>query len=290
MGEIAALDALSAGRYRDLTFPRFQADLQRFAASSVGFGLSVDGAPAGLAWASISRERRVGEVRSLQVLPPHRRQHWATRLMQRLEEEVAAEGIDTLLATYATTHASTPYLERLFERMGWEEPTPQMLMVTARLDRVWQSHWVGRLALPPEYEVFAWAERSEADAASIRRRHAQAPWIAPDLNPFDFEADCDPRTSLGLRHRGEVVGWVLTHVTAEDTLRYTCSYLHPDLQKMARLVPVYEEVMRRSAPLGLTRGTWTVPYHHPRMVAFVTRWIAPFADAVGQTRSVRKRL
>lgn len=113
--------------------------------------------------------------------------------------------------------------------------------------------------------------------------------MATDLVPFDYAAGCDPHTSLGLRYRGEVVGWVITHVIGGDTLRFTCSYLHPDLQKMGRLIPVYESAIRRSEEQGITKGSWTVPYHHPRMVAFVTRWIAPYADSVGQTRSVTKR-
>ena len=48
-------------------------------------------------------------------------------------------------------------------------------------------------------------------------------------------------SSLGLRYRGEVVGWVINHRMDERTVRFTCSFMRRDLARRAAILALYPD-------------------------------------------------
>ena len=89
--------------------------------------------------------------------------------------------------------------------------------------------------------------------------------------------------------KANVVGWVINHVVAPGTVRFTCSFLRKDLSRRGRIVPLYRESLRRLAEGGVERATFVTPVIYPNMVRFILRWIAPIAEFVGETRGSAKR-
>src|SRR5262249_40912938 len=143
--------------------------------------------------------------------------------------------------------------------------------------------------LPPGMDIVAWKDVTEAEREEIRRSHAEKPWIAPDLIPFDHEENYDVATSIALRQNGKVVGWVINHQMTQKMVRFTCSFVRMDLQRMGRIVWLYVDSVRRAGENGYYEAMWTVPLKHPRTVAFTRRWMAPYSTFFGETRGVEKR-
>ncbi|HEY9897740.1 MAG TPA: GNAT family N-acetyltransferase [Pantanalinema sp.] len=287
--EYARLGPAPAPAYSGLTFPAFRPLLAPLAPEAVAIAAQVEGIPAGLALAVRDERGEHAELCSLYVPRAHRGRGIASSLLERLEEALSGAGVREVTGVYLTGKPSIPALEHLLVRGGWEAPESRMLVVRAHYDAMARAPWVQRASLADGFAVGAWGEVSASEREGILRSQAETAWIAPDLVPFDFEEGCHGPTSVALRHRGEVVGWLITHLL-DDVLRYTCSYVHPALQRRARILPLYVEVMRRAYGLGIAQGMWTVPAHHPAMAAFATRWMAPYADFFGETRGVRKRL
>jgi hypothetical protein len=93
-----------------------------------------------------------------------------------------------------------------------------------------------------------------------------------------------------LRYQGQVVGWVINHRLSPDTIRYTCSFVRKDLQKMGRIISLYAEAAKRQYRANILKGIWTVPLQHQSMVNFVKRHWKPYLNSIEETRGTFKVL
>ena len=76
----------------------------------------------------------------------------------------------------------------------------------------------------------------------------------------------------------------------DDTLRYTCSFIHKSLGRLGRILPLYSESFRRTIAHGFKFGTFVTPLYHRGMAAFAKRWFGPWASFLGETRGATKIL
>ena len=86
----------------------------------------------------------------------------------------------------------------------------------------------------------------------------------------------EPLNSLGLRYQGEVVGWLISHRIAPDTIRYTCSFTRQDLQKFGRHLGLMSEAIKLQYEAKIPYIIWTIPIHHRAMVEFTKKRISPY--------------
>jgi hypothetical protein len=184
---------------------------------------------------------------------------------------------------------TTSAVECALRKAGWGDPQARMLVVRCSLDSIKDAPWMKDYRLPAGYEIISWVDVSATERAHIMETHRQAPWIAPDLVPFDFEAHIEPLTSVALRVNGQILGWCLNHVV-DGILRYTCSFVRRDLQRLGRIVLLYNEAVARMPQAGLSVGSWTVPLAHPGMAAFARRHMQPYSIFFGETRGIEKRI
>lgn len=207
--------------------------------------------------AGSDRGDRRGELLSLFVRPAARCAGVATALLAALERELARRGETAIATVYTAGRPSIPALERVLEKRGWDAPRARTLSVrfppqAALGSDLFSDRRMG--ALSGRLELFAWRDLDAASRARIRSSHDATPWITPALAPWRFEAaGFDPLSSIGARYRGEVVGWVINHVVAPGTVRFTCSFLRKDLSRRGRIVPLYRESLRRLAEGGRAR-------------------------------------
>lgn len=234
------------------------------------------------------------ELLSLFVRPAARCAGVATALLAALEREFVLRGATAMATVYTAGRPSIPALERVLEKRGWDEPRARTLSVRFPPKAALGSDLFSERrmsALSGRLELFPWRDLDADSRARIRSTHDAAPWITPALAPWRFEAaGLDPLSSIGARYRGEVVGWVINHVVAPGTVRFTCSFLRKDLSRRGRIVPLYRESLCRLAEGGVERATFVTPVSYPNMVRFILRWIAPIAEFVGETRGSAKKL
>lgn len=288
---VALVDRDAADAFRHMTFPAFRRllDFDPALPRCVAVGAWEGGRAAGLALGAIDPERPAAELASLFVEREHRGRGMGTQLLGRAEEELARLGVREVSGTYMTGSPSTAAIEAVLKKSGWDDPVTRMLVVRCSLESIGHAPWIKRYALPAGWEIVPWIDISHAEREEIRRTQEQAPWIPPDLVPFQHEAGLEPVTSLALRVHGKVLGWVINHVV-EDVLRYTCSFVRRDLQRMGRILLLYNEAVARMPGVGLAVGMWTVPVEHEGMARFARRWMQPYSIFFGETRGTGKRL
>jgi GNAT superfamily N-acetyltransferase len=234
------------------------------------------------------------EMLSLFVAPEWRGQGIATALVAALELLVARRGFDGIATVYSTGKPSIPAFERVLWKRGWLAPEHRTLSVRFAPEAALGSGLFEErrmAALRKDLELFPWRDLDEEEKRRIREENRKQPWITPALAFWRFEAaGFEPVSSVGARYRGEVVGWVLNHRVSPEVVRFTCSFMRKDISRRGRIVPLYQESLRRMAEAGVHRCTFVTPMIYPNMLTFIRRWIVPIADSLVETRGSVKKL
>jgi len=285
--------------YAALTYPHFRQGLQAGIAAGEVVAIAAEdgGGPVGLALALIDREARTAELLSLFVVPDHRRQGIGATLIRQLSAELRQRGSQRLTMRYPDSPSSVA-LARILEKQHWTAPKAAALVCYASTDRVQQAQqphltqYLERLTtkLPPEYSLFLWAELTTADRQAITSQMATDATMQR-FDPFIDAARLEPLNSLGLRYQDQVVGWIITHRIAPDTIRYTQMYVNPDNQPLSRSTLLLAKAIQLQVDrLPHTQGTFRVDMDNIPMVKFVRRRLQPYLDEIRTVWSAEKRL
>jgi GNAT superfamily N-acetyltransferase len=226
------------------------------------------------------------ELLSLYVDASMRGRGVGTALVAALEDAMSGLGPTRLEAVYMTGKADVAAIERVFAKRGWQPPTMRTYTLRFTTDDAERMPWFGRVPLRDrDFEMFAWGDLRQAERdALIASQHAQ-PWIPEGLEFWRHDhAGFDPVSSLGLRYRGEVVGWTINHQLAADTTRISGAFVRDDLSRRGRLMALWTESITRMKAGGVRWISSITPVQLAPMVAFLARRCAPWATFCGETR------
>jgi len=244
-----------------------------------------------LAEAPLARDTGHPELLSLFVQPELRNRGIATDLVGGIEQELAKRGYLQLEAVYMTGKPSIAVVERILAKRGWSPPETRTVTLRFTKEEATRTPWWDRVHLGPEFEIFPWTEMTPEGIEEIRKSDEKSHWVAVGLEPWRHGyPPFETVTSLGLRYRGEVVGWVINHRVSEDVVRFTCSFVHPKLSRRGRILPLYTESIRRLSQTPCRYCSFMTPMHYEPMVDFVRNRCAPWASFFGETRGASKAL
>ncbi len=286
--------AAAVREYEPLTFPsiRKQAQARRITEPLVTMAASHQGHFIGLALAEVRPAGDLARVLSLFVAPEHRRRGVGDTLLAHLEHALAREGCTEVMLAYRSDWPSVPAIERLLQRHGWTPPQTRMLICKASTERIVEAPWLDRASLPAGFTLFPWSELTPQEREAIQRRQETEGWYPPVLTPFQEEERLEPLNSVGLRYKGRVVGWMITHRTAPDTIQYTSLFVEPELQGQGRALPLLAEAIRRQVAVGdeVPYGIFQVEAENEVMIKFVNRYLRPYLISLAELRRSRKSL
>lgn len=199
------------------------------------------GQPVGVAVIHLTSE--TAGLTDIYVLPDYRRIGIGSALLATVEEEARRLGVRTLHALYrANEH--TPAFAGLLTAQGWETPRVQSRVFWTSCSAGYDD-WAQRYRFRPPYEPVRWIDISEDERRTIAQRREDG-WYPSDLDPFQRPVDAwDAETSLGLRYKDEIVGWLLTLREAPDQIRVEILFVDPPLQRLGRGILLICEMIRR---------------------------------------------
>jgi len=265
----------------------------------VGFVARSEGTPIGLALGELPlgtqsmpvESDNTPEVLSLFVRPANRNQGAATALLERLEHHIRDRGFAKVKAVYMGARPGNEALARVLAKRGWSAPAVRTVTLRFSPQGARNTPWYGRVHLSDEYEIFPWAELTSQEREQLRSSQAQKEWIPPGLEPWMHDHHSfDPISSLGLRYRDQVVGWVINHRVPPATVRFTCSFMRKDLGRRGRILPLYTASLQRLEEAGCKECLFITPIEFPTMVSFVKDRCAPWEGFLTETYGVSKRL
>jgi GNAT superfamily N-acetyltransferase len=271
--------ASPASAFSLLTFPVFRTRLERLDQGSkapLAVGACDDEGPVGLALVDFAED--YAELLSVFVVPDRRRRGIATRLLATVEKEIGIS-CKSLRVSYEGGNAFVEAVEGLLAGRGFTAPQRRSLVCRCSGTRIRQAPWLKKDLLPAAFSTFSWTELDPDEVQALRG----ADWYPPLLSPFKEEENVEGLNSLGLRYKGDIVGWQINHRIARDTIRYTTMFVRQDLQAFGLAIPLMIESIRRhlfSGQLWIDKATFVVPEQMQGMVNFVERRMRPYIDAV----------
>jgi len=291
---------------RGLTFPSYHhlltldslprhLNTQEANIKPLAIGAISEGEIVGLVLAEFSEapKQKTPELLSIYVNPETRLKGVATNLLKALEEEVQYAGYEQISVVYMSGRKGTDALERLLKRCHWKEPETRMVSVKFTPESLKEAPWLNKYKLNSYYEILPWADISIEEKGEIWDSQKNKPWIPEDLVPWKHDQEeFEPITSMGIRYKGEVVGWVINHLIEPQILRYTCSFIRKDLSRLGRILPAYSESFNRISLLGAEQMQccYTTPLEHKEMALFAKRWFGPWSTYLGETKGTIKDL
>lgn len=255
-----------------------------------------EGVPRGLVLAEMPPTGPVegdsAELLSLYVHPALRGLGMAKALVSNICEMLQQRGLWRVTAVYMTGKPATAALEHILAGCGFEPPVTRTVTLRFTPQEALQTPWFARFSLAEsDYEIFDWKDLGAEERTELEASNARSRWITPGLEFWNHDRHgFDPLSSLGLRHHGKVVGWVLNHRVAEDAVRFTCSFMRKDLGRRGRIMPLYTASIERLRAAGIETCLFVTPVVHRTMVEFVRRRCAPWASFFGETRGTFKEL
>jgi len=282
--------------YAEMTYPIYRPRLRLLDAGEqspvTAVGASLQGMPAGLALAELPEDDGgTAELLSVYTHPEHRRRGVATGMLDRMEGLLRRGGCGALRAVFEQGRPMTEAVHSLLRRRGFPPVRTRALIGRCSKSGIAKAPWLHEHLVPKAFGVFLWKDLPEGEKAALRESQEREPWFPEQLSPFQDEAVIEPLNSLGLRYRGEIVGWMITHRTARDTIRYTAIFVRKDFQDFGLAIPLLIESIRRQIETGgdpaegdpAEKATFVVHEPMRAMARFVRRHMAPYVDSLNDS-------
>jgi ribosomal protein S18 acetylase RimI-like enzyme len=236
----------------------------------------VDGSPAASAMAELQAGGDSAEVISLFVPKAKRRRGWGKALLAALEEALARRGCRLVYIDFRSDWPGVDPLERILAIRDWSPARTTKVLFKTSTEKFKQLGWPTRSSPPEGYEIFPWIDLEEAERREIISSNQKAPWFPQELSPFQRHDVLEASNSLGLRFGGRVVGWVVTHRTAPDTIHTTALFVHPEHGRKGISEALLAESIRRRVESGIPYGTFAVDASNKPVLEFVRRRLEPY--------------
>jgi GNAT superfamily N-acetyltransferase len=286
-------------RYQELTFPAYRPLLARLGTdpSIVAVGATRFDRPVGLALAQRPQGWNAAAVLSVYVRPGYRRAGLGTDLLAALEGQLQASGCQWAYATYLSDSPGIEAFEAVLRRREWAAPVCRLVIHRGTAASMESAPWLSRYRLPPELTIFPWRDLTPEDRQAILDRQARRPWYSEELSPFFEEENIEYMNSLGLRHQGQVIGWMITHRTGPHTVRYSRLHIDADPRFRGRSPCLLAASIKLHMAYATLRGmrdrleaVWAISPANPPMMRFAERRLKPYLSSTAESRGSWKQL
>jgi GNAT superfamily N-acetyltransferase len=272
--------------YALLTEPRLRDLLRNISerpAKVIAIGALHQSEPIGLILATLYPNLGHVEILSLYVTRKHRNKKIGTQLFCEVERTCISQGAKVFTFMYRKEERHAIAYEAIFKRQGWASSVPfmeQYLFDAFLFHPPWLKH---RPKLPRQYKIFLWKNIKKHEKEKLDHLYEQG-HFGSIVYPFFEENIIEPLNSLGIRKKGEIVGWLITHRVSLETLKYSALFIKPDLQFSGYSMRLLIDAINLQRPKEATIRWTLVPVNLREIDSswyrFVKRRLAPYAQAV----------
>lgn len=244
--------------------------------SQIAVAALAQGKPVGLLVAK-RVEESVWNIFSLHVDSAHENKRLEEHLIEALEKELQKIDASALLIDYKLSDA--PKMDPFLNKLHWNGKRSIGLLCEFEDVSSFHPPWFEQAyPLPAGFEIFPWKDLTPPEKARILERQ-QKKLIPQDFHPFAGSGTFEPRTSLGLRYQGEVVGWAITRLLNPQLLDYFCIYVDYSFQARGIGMFLLQQVIKNQQNTNIKTAQFFVNFLHVPMlwIRTVHKRLAPFA-------------
>jgi hypothetical protein len=194
---------------------------------------------------------------------------------------------------YRTNWPCLAIIEHILQTRGWQPPAVYLYLYRSGVEKLLKASALNEASLPADFTIFPWQELTTPERTSIQNRQVAENWYPTELDPFQEEGRRELVSSLGLRHRGQVVGWLVTYRDVPDTVQYANLFISPEFRSLgwsSLAVPLIAAALNRQALAGILYCTFQVPVQNSRLVEFIRIYLEEHLESAVEYRTARKLL
>jgi GNAT superfamily N-acetyltransferase len=282
-----------AERLEHLTFPSLRQRIQTQRLHEPLFTVAVcrGAEPVGLALAHAAPNQKTAEMISLYVRRDHRGRGLSRPLLAGMERLLVRQGCRNVQLAYRADWPARPLLEHRLRQLGWTPPVGNLMLGKFNVPEaadVWRESPLCQMRLPEGFQIISWTEVTQTELESLAGRDSGGDSEA--LAPLEEPERIEPLNSLALRHRGQIIGWIVTHRLDARTIQYTRLHVDPPHQRLGRGLPLLAAAIQKQIEAGIPLGVFQVRADNPRMQQLIHRRLLTCLVTWTESRRSEKQL
>ena len=273
------LDPDLFARYASDYVPPFLKEYQFDIETDSGWIVTNDSDAVGFIW---SRRFEIDgkilrSVWHLEVVDAYRNSGIGTELLRRFQT-ASSNGDKCDFSVIANEQSHGPAL-RVLEKNGWGKPEISSYCYRTTVDKFFESvPWASK---DREYRyqqyLFPWTELTSDERKQLEDEEGPGSWRdePSPSSPFVFEMNFEPNTSLGVRIRGEIVGWNINIIYGPDTVLYGRYFVRKKYRNTGMAIALLLESLKRQRAAGIRNCVWFTQKHNKKAKQLYDKILAP---------------
>jgi GNAT superfamily N-acetyltransferase len=265
------------------TYPKFRLALLTVSPDFFcAIGVKINKKPAGLILASLSPAEKISALLSISVKTRYRNKGIGTKLFEILEKYLAENGYKKIAVEFIRDSKQINFLEKIITRSGWELPELKTMLCKIHYKRLLKAGWVTKYQLPENFSIFRWKEISEDEKMIIKSYEYKDGWYPENLNPFNLDIKMQSSNSLGLRFKGEIIGWIIVQKLSNNSLNYARLFVCRDFQDTGKIIILLSEAIKIQANEKISYGCFSFDMDNKKMKLFYEKRFKPFVNKTNE--------
>jgi len=191
------------------------------------------------------------KVLSLLVKEEYRRQGIATEILKIAEKIAYNNQLFVINLIFQNNWDSFKIMPKLLKGLAWNEPQKRMILVKLSYKQVKDLPWFQIKDYPKGFSVKPWLSLRQEDFDYINQKQANEQWYPPLLTPFQLPDLVTTEGSLALFYQNKLVGWFITHLTANKTIQITTYFVDAAHRKTRASIALVADAISRVYENGI---------------------------------------
>ncbi|GAB4525549.1 MAG: hypothetical protein Tsb0014_05020 [Pleurocapsa sp.] len=277
-------------RFENLIFPNFKQQWSAILERSIVQGVVayLGNKEVGLVLVEISPNPncKTAEIVSWFVLSEYRQQGIGCKLIRYLEKYLLKIHCDRLTINYQVSNSTQLAVEKILKKLKWQKPAINCLRFKSNTDKIAQAFWLNQFSLPKSFSVVSWSDLSSKEISNFLKYKSDSHSIAI----LGRNERVEKLNSLVLYRGKQLIGWIINHRIASDTIRYSSLYIQSDLATAQLKIALLSESIKRQINSFIPYGDFMVVNPQASVLKLIYRYLKPYNTMWFESRQSSKKL
>lgn len=237
----------------------------------------------------------VSKILSWYVLPPFRGLGIGKELLKRSEKVLRQNKFNTIIAQYRSDWKSIDKINFILKENNWQKGKIVASLYKVRIEEVAKASWIKQKYSNPDIEMFLWNTLTVQEQQQIQEKQSHTEWYPTTVDPFIKQENRVDALSFGLRHKGRIVGWLITHSLKSGTLEFAHLFVDTkmignELSNYTIFLSLLSNVIVKACEEGYKYGLFQVQEGNTTMYKFVDKYLRTYLMSETDTLLTNKKL
>jgi len=287
---IKLINSNESGDFLKFTYPkyRFFSIIDRSLKEYIAAGAFYKDTPIGLCLCHYNKTLKTGNLLSLFVFDKYRNQGTGTKLLKIVEKQLVKMKCRYIYTEYIKDEMINNCFEPILNKQEWTKPEVFMNIIQISYKNLPFEKWGEGSRLSNDFSIFFWKDIKEKEISWIKSKKGQPGWYEDYLSPFLIQ-NPEQLNSLGLKYKGEIIGWVITERISKDKISYQKLFIVEDFQNIGIIIKLLAQSIKLMAEANITYGCFAIKIENKKMMRFYNKHMKPFAYSISE-KVKRKKL